>query len=147
MHETSGIEARLRQAATLPDVLAASFDAFEVIRLLACGNEDRVPGLFAAFMTAADAAVDGREAVTAAPSLPPGGGDGIGTGPQLAMDVGVGEIADAMVALAVLLGERLGYAAALSSRPSDQAACAEAVAAAGCICQLMARGHDDTRLR
>jgi hypothetical protein len=64
----------LRQAATLPGILAASFDAFEVIRLLARVSEDTVPALFAAFMTAADAAVDGREAVTTAPSLPPGTG-------------------------------------------------------------------------
>jgi len=146
MHETSGVGVRLRQATTLPDMLAASFDAFEVIRLLARDNEDRVPGLFAAFMTAADAAVDGREAVTAAPSLPSGGRSGIGTNPPIAADAGVGEVADSMAALAVLLGQRLGYAAILSTASSDQAACEEAVAAAGRICQLMARGHDDTGL-
>src|SRR5260370_6077556 len=99
MHERSGVAARLRQAATLPDMLAASFDAFEVIRLLACGNEDRVPGLFAAFMTAADAAVDGREAITAAPSLPPGGGDSTPTGPPLSADGVVVETADDMAQL------------------------------------------------
>ena len=146
MHERSRVEVRLRQAATLPDMLAASFDAFEVIRFLARGNEDRVPALFAAFMTAADAAVDGREAVTAAPSLPPGGGGGTG-GLPVAPDADVGEIADDMAALAVLLGDRLGYAATLSTTPDDQAACEEAAEAAGRICQLMTRGHDDTRLR
>ena len=83
MHDTSGVESRLQQATTLPDMLAASFDAFEVIRRLARDNEDRVPGLFAAFMTAADAAVDGREAITAAPSLPSGGGSEIGTSPPI----------------------------------------------------------------
>jgi hypothetical protein len=146
MHERSGVEVRLRQAATLPDTLAASFDAFEVIRFLARGNEDRVPGLFAAFMTAADAAVDGREAVTAAPSLPSGGGGGTGVLP-VAPGADVGEIADDMAALAVLLGERLGYAATLSTTPADLAACEEAAETAGRICQLMTRGHDDTRLR
>jgi hypothetical protein len=97
-------------------------------------------------MTAADAAVDGREAVTAAPSLPSGGGGGTG-GLPVAPDADVGEIADDMAALAVLLGERLGYAATLSTTPADQAACEEAAEAAGRICRLMARGHDDTRLR
>jgi len=63
----------LRDAAGLPDTLAASFDAFEAVRELARGCEDKVPALFAAFMTTADAAVDGREAVTIAPSLPPTG--------------------------------------------------------------------------
>jgi len=143
MHEIGGVESRLQQAATLPDMLAASFDAFEVIRLLARDNEDRVPALFAAFMTAADAAVDGREAVTTAPSLPSCGRSGIGTNPPIAADAGVGEIADGMAALAVLLSQRLGYAATLSIASSDQIACEEAAAAAGRICQLMARGHDD----
>jgi hypothetical protein len=47
----------------------ASFDAFEAIRLLTRGNEHRDPSLFAAFMMAADPAVDGREAITTSPSL------------------------------------------------------------------------------
>ena len=72
MRKTTAAETRLRQAATIPDILAASFDAFEVTRLLARDSENAVPALFAAFMTTADAAVDGREAVTAAPSFPPG---------------------------------------------------------------------------
>jgi len=71
MHETNGIESRLRQATTLPGVLAASFDASEVVRLLAYGNEDRYQGCSQRPMTAADAAVDGRETVTAAVMLFP----------------------------------------------------------------------------
>ena len=70
MQEISGTMNGLRDAASLPDTLAASFDAFEAVRELARGCEDKVPALFAAFMTTADAAVDGREAVTIAPSLP-----------------------------------------------------------------------------
>ena len=147
MHERTGVAVRLQRATTLPDMLAASFDAFEIIRLLARSNEDRVPALFAAFMTAADAAVAGRDAVTAAPSLPPGAGSRTGSSLPTAPDADVGEIADDMAALAVLLGERLGYAATLSTIPDDQAACDEAAEAAGRICQLMTRGHDDTRLR
>jgi hypothetical protein len=50
-------------------LLAASFDAFEAIRVVARGSEDLAPWLFAAFMTAADAAVDGTQAITVAPSL------------------------------------------------------------------------------
>ena len=67
---------RLRDAAGLPDTLAVSFDAFEAIRQLARDCENRVPALFAAFMTTADAAVDGREAITIAPGLPPPGVNG-----------------------------------------------------------------------
>jgi len=145
MHESSGAGPSLRQAATLPDVLAASFDAFEVIRLLARASEDQVPALLAAFMTAADAAVDGREAVTAAPSLP-SGGEGAGA-PAAAADTDAWVIADGMAALAVLLGERLRHAAALSLTAGDRGACEAAAEAAGRICQLMARGHDDASLQ
>lgn len=66
----NGIGARLEQAASLPEVLAAGFDAFEVIRITARHHQGQVPALFAAFMTTADAAVDGRGAITIAPSLP-----------------------------------------------------------------------------
>jgi hypothetical protein len=68
--ETSSAEVRLRLAPTLPEILDASFDAFEVIRITARSCQGQIPGMFAAFMTAADAAVDGREALTTAPSLP-----------------------------------------------------------------------------
>ena len=76
MPQASGIEARLRQAASLPETLAAGFDAFEAIRMTARDWQDRAPELSAAFMTAADAAVDGREALTIAPSLLPARGAG-----------------------------------------------------------------------
>ena len=62
-------EARLREAASLPEVLDEGFSAFEAIRITARACQDQVPGLFAAFMMTADAAVDGRGALTTAPSL------------------------------------------------------------------------------
>jgi hypothetical protein len=136
MRETSGIEARLQAAATLPDTLAAGFDAFEIIRLLARECEDRVPGLLAAFMTAADAAVDGREAITAAPALPRPGRSAAGAGmPGVCPDVD--EIAGALAALGAVLRDCLSRAATLAAGPEDQAACTEAAQAAGRICQLM----------
>jgi hypothetical protein len=146
MRETSGIEARLRAAATLPDTLAAGFDAFEIIRLLARDCEDRVPRLLAAFMMAADAAVDGREAITAAPALPqpdrPHARAGVpGENPDVA------EIAGALAALGALLRDCLSQAATLAAGPEDQAACQDAAHAAGRICQLMARDDDDHCLR
>ena len=133
----SGIEARLKHAASLPETLAAGFDAFEVIRTAARDCHDRVPELFAAFMTVADAAVDGREALTLAPSLPLAGG----VDPNDAVSAGadVGQVADALMALADVLGERLSRAAALSDLPGDRVACQDAAQAAGRIRQLMAR--------
>src|ERR1022692_1301571 len=72
MHDTEEISTRLRDAATLPDLLAASFDAFEIVRILVRSCDNLAPEVFAAFMTTADAAVDGREAVTAVTGLPAG---------------------------------------------------------------------------
>jgi hypothetical protein len=134
---TSAIEAQLRAAATLPEALVAGFDAFEIIRLLARDCEDRVPGQLAAFMTVADAAVDGREAITAAPALPRPVRCGAGAGvPGASPDVA--EIAGALAALGALLRDCLSRAAVLATGPEDQAACKDAVQAAGRICQLMA---------
>ena len=64
MDDVEVIVARLRNARALPELLAASFEAFDAIRVVARGCEDLAPWLFAAFMTAADAAVDGTQAIT-----------------------------------------------------------------------------------
>jgi hypothetical protein len=138
MPKAGGIEARLSQAGSLPETLAAGFDAFEVIRVTARDWQGRAPGLFAAFMTAADAAVDGREALTVAPSLPPAGS--AGPGAAVAAGADPGQANDTLAALAAALRDRLIRAAAVAVLPGDQAACHDAAQAAGRICQLMARG-------
>ncbi len=140
------IESRLREdQALLPDTLGVSFEAFEGIRLMARAHEDRVPGLFAAFMTTADAAVDGREALTIAPSLPSVRSTVCAGG--TALSAGVDEIADAIARLAALLRDRLVHAAATAETPGDTAACKEAAGAARRIHHLMAAGHDDGHVR
>lgn len=132
-----GIGAGLEQAASLPEVLAAGFDAFEVIRITARHHQNRVPALFAAFMTTADAAVDGREALTIAPSLAHAAG--AKHGGALAADGDTGQAADVLAALAAVLRDRLTDATALADTPGDQAACQNAADAAARICQLMTR--------
>jgi hypothetical protein len=104
--------------------------------------QDRVRGLFAAFMTTADAAVDGREALTIAPLLPLAGR----TEPGHAVPAGAdaGQAADALAALAAALRDRLRHAAALAVTPGDRIACQDAAAAAGRICQRMTRGNHGT---
>lgn len=130
-------EARARQAATLPQILDAGFDAFEFIRITARSYQDQVPELFAAFMTAADTAANGREALTIAPSLPrhaepmPEG--------AASADAGAGQAADVLAELAAALRERLTAAARQADLPDDQAGCHDAVGAVGQICQLMTR--------
>jgi hypothetical protein len=143
VHDVEAIMARLRDARSLPELLAASFDAFEVIRILARGSEDIVPSLFAAFMTAADAAVDGRQAITLAPSLSPV--SLVTTASAAGADIDT--IADALAALGELLDECLARVADRALMPGDRAACQEAAEAGHRIHQLMAREDNDRHLR
>jgi hypothetical protein len=146
VHDVEVIVARLRDARALPELLAASFDAFETIRVLARGSEDIVPSLFAAFMTAADAAVDGRQAITLAPSLSSASRvTPVTTPPAAGADIDT--ITAALAALGELLDERLAHAADRALLPGDRAACQEAAEAGRRIHQLMARDGNDRHLR
>ena len=142
MRGTEGIEARLQAAGTLSDTLAAGFDAFEVMRHLARDCEDRDPTLFAAFMSTADAALDGREAITIAPSLPPWSGRRTPSSDRTA-DASVDQVASALASLGAALRGRLFDAAACSAIAGDMVACTTAAKAASRVCQLMARSSDD----
>jgi hypothetical protein len=138
VHDVEVIAARLRDARALPELLAASFDAFEAIRVLARHSEDIVPLLFAAFMTAADAAVDGTQAITIAPSLSLEPTATMIVAPHAA-GADIDTITVALAALGELLGGRLARAADRALTPGDRAACQEAAAAGRRIHQLMAR--------
>jgi hypothetical protein len=144
VHDVETIAARLRDARSLPQLLAASFDAFEAIRVLARGSEEIAPSLFTAFMTAADAAVDGREAITIAPSLSPAPGGTLSTNAPAA---DIDTITDALATLGALLGDRLAHAADRALISGDRAACQEAAEAGRLIHQLMARDDNDHHLR
>ena len=144
MTEPADVEACLRQASDLPEILAASFDAFEVIRLLARRSEDRVAGLFAAFMCTADAAVDGREAVTVAPSLPAPDTSTAAPGePTASADLDL--VIESLTTLGALLDDRLTRVGPTAADLGDRAACQGGAAAARRICWLMGRGDDDGR--
>src|SRR5262249_58935906 len=95
--ELDAIASRLRSGTCLAELLDAGFDAFEVIRLVARAGEDLAPELFAAFITAAGTAVEGRNALGDAPSLPPA----TGPPPAITMSatVDAGQIADDLAAL------------------------------------------------
>jgi hypothetical protein len=136
--ELDAIASRLRSGTALAELLDAGFDAFEVIRLVARACEDREAELFAAFMTAAGTAVEGRNALGDAPSLPPA------TGPPpavaLSATAAAGQIADELAALAALLAQRLAEEGALAVREGDRAACQHAANAATDIHRLLAPG-------
>jgi len=145
MPETQSIQARLQDASGLAETLAVSFDAFEAIRLAARSCVDRVPELFAAFMTTAGAAAYGREAITAAPSLPAGPA---ATHPSLAAPGdSVDDVVGVLAALGALLDTRLTWAVASAALQADRAACREAAGAARRIHQLTTRGDDGPTLR
>jgi hypothetical protein len=146
VHDVETITARLRDARSFPVLLAASLDAFEAIRVTARSYEDTALVLFAAFMTAADAAVDGREAITIAPSLSPAPGVTAITSPPDA-GAGIDTITDALAALGELLDERLAHAAGRALLSGDRAACQEAAEAGRRIHQLMAGDGNDRHLR
>jgi hypothetical protein len=146
VHEIEAVADRLHDARSLAELLAVSLDAFEAIRVLARSSEDTDPGLFAAFMTAADAAVDGREALALAPSLPPPpGATPVTSSP--AAGAGINTITDALAALGALLGDRLARAADRAFLSGDRAACRQAAEAGRRIHRLMARDDDDRHLR
>ena len=132
-----GIAARLRQAASLPETLTAALDAFEAIRMTARAYQDQMPALFAAFLTAADAAVDGREALICAPSFHPDGGAMIA--PVVPAGEDMVQAADTIAALAAVLHSRLTETASLAHESGDQDACLDAAAAAGRIAEFMTR--------
>ena len=146
MDDVEVIVARLRDARALPELLAASFEAFDAIRVAARGSEDLAPGLFAAFMTAADAAVDGTQALTIAPSLSLTPAGTMIVAPHAA-GADIDTVADALAALGELLDERLTHAADRAVLAGDRAACQEAAQAGRRIHQLMAGDGNDRHLR
>ena len=97
-------------------------------------------------MTAADAAVDGTQAITIAPSLSlEPTGTLIAAPPAACADIDM--IADALAALGGLLDERLTHAADRAVMSGDRAACQEAAQAGRRIHQLMAGDGNDSHLR
>ncbi len=132
------IVARLRSSTTVAGLLDAGFDAFEAIRLACRACEDREPELFAAFMMAAGAAVEGRNALAGAPSLPSTRRGPRLTAPLVSQAGDVDRIADELADLAGLLADRL-RAAPQAAGPGDRAACHQAAGAASQIRLVLAR--------
>jgi len=143
MDGLDAITARVTGSTTIPDLLDASFDAFEVIRQMARACEDQVPELFAAFMVAATTAAEGRNALNDAPSLPPAR-----SSPTPPLTVSLADdadnVADGLAELAALLAQRLHEPAALAD---DRDACEWAAQAATGIHQILSRDTDETAAR
>ena len=125
----------------LPQALGHAFDAFEAIRHLARWYEDQSPDLFAAFMSAAVAAADGRDAILTAGTLP-AHTPGVTVPGQPAPGADPRQVADSIAASAATLATHLDDAADLAGTSADRRACRNAAASARQIHQLLAPADD-----
>jgi hypothetical protein len=140
MDQIESARVRLEQATGLPAVLDAAYDAFEQMLPALEEQQDRGGGTFAAFVMSGTAAANGRNALAAAPSLPPASSGDLAAGTagpsngQAAQDA-----AAALAQLGQLLSTRLADASDLSADPGDKVACAQAARHAASICSLLGR--------
>jgi hypothetical protein len=125
----------------LPQALGHAFDTFEAIRHIARRFEDRSPDLFAAFMSAAVVAADGRDAVLRAGALPAPTSGAAGPG-QPALSADPREVANSIAASAAMLATRLDHAADRTGTSQDRRACHDAATAAMQIHQLLVSSDD-----
>jgi hypothetical protein len=132
--------------AGLATALGHGYDTFESIRQVARSCEDQSPDLFAAFMSAAGAAADGRDAILTAASRPSRTTDAAEPG-QPSPSASRAEAADWIAASAFRLAARLDHASELAEARQDRNACRDAATAARQIHQLMAGDHDDADTR
>ncbi len=97
-------------------------------------------------MAAAAAAVEGRNALNDAPSLPPARTSPTPS-PTVNLAADVGHVADGLAELAALLAQRLRGTAAQADLAGDRQACERATQAAADIHQLLSRDADETAAR
>jgi len=150
MHRIAFARARLNSARTMPDMLSAACNAFELMLATIREHEERADGLFAAFVMAAASAADGRDALLTAPSLPlplptvpaPSAAcdsDTSGQPTTPATAIGVDEVADALAEVSQLTAAVLTTVGRRAADPADRAACAEAARCAQVMWSLLAR--------
>jgi hypothetical protein len=129
------VERQLLDADDLADVLVVAWEIFGLVGGLAADCADRAPDMYPAFMFARGAAVNGRNAVASAPSMPPGRSVLAESSKPSATDMY--EVADAIAGLASALGARLREAARLAD-DGDRIACQNAARDADRIVGLLA---------
>jgi hypothetical protein len=134
---------RIRQHLTDADgvsgVLAASWQAFELVRAVTGANAGQAPDMYPAFTFARGAAVSGRNAIAFAPSLRADCAPWRDTPSLVTGDVY--EVADAVAELAFVLSGRLREEAGLAADRGDRVACENAASDAERISRLLAKGE------
>jgi hypothetical protein len=127
----------LADADDVPAVLAASWELFELIAAIASAGAVECPDMYPAFTFANGAAVNGRNALAFAPSLPPLPRGAAQDPPKPAGEVY--QTADALAGLASALSIRLRETAELATATADRSACENAASDADRITQLLAK--------
>ena len=136
MRQIELIERQLLDADGVADVLAVGWEIFELVGALAGASAGQAIDMYPAFMFARGSAVDGRNAIAAAPSLPADRPTVAGI-PVLSVGE-VEEVADALAGLASALSARLREAARLAADDGDRIACEDAALDADRIRELLA---------
>jgi hypothetical protein len=140
MDQIQSARVRLKQATGLRAVLDAAYDAFEELLGALEEQEERGGGAFAAFVMSATAAANGRDALAAAPSLPPApSGDLASAAARSYCDLTVEDAAAVLAQLGQLLSGRLADASNQPGDAGDKVACAQAARHAASICSLLGR--------
>jgi hypothetical protein len=135
---------QVQAAAGLPEVLESAWRAFECMLTEAEAHEDSATPLFPAFVLAATAAANGRDAVLLAPSLPwPPQGSPTDGGQAGAPGESAQSAARALASLCQALISRLETAAGSAASPGDSDACRSAAARARDICDLLTEAGDE----
>jgi hypothetical protein len=129
---------RVEQAIALPAVIDAAYDAFEQMLAAITSQQDRGGEAFAAFVMSGTAAANGRDALAAAPSLPPvSSGDLASMASEPAPDLPIQDAAAVLARLSQLLSRRLTDASDHTADAGDRLACAQAARHAAYVCLLL----------
>lgn len=138
LDQISAIRGRLDQARQLPDVLSASWDAFDLLAAACRQGQNGSRETFATYAFAATAATEGQIAVTIAPALP--ARPLITTSDHHVFQAEEKALTGALAGLAQLLHTRLAAATGLASTDADQQACADAALHASQVARLLDPG-------
>ena len=124
MDRIASARARVEQAIGLPAVLDAAYDAFEQLLAAITSQQDRGGAAFAAFVMSGTAAANGRDALAAAPSLPPvSSGEIASTASESALELRTQDAAAVLARLSQLLSRRLTDASDRTADAGDRLAC------------------------
>ena len=140
MREIDDMRTRLDAATGAAETLAQAMDAFDLIRQMARQYEHHAGDWFAAYAMAAASAVQGRNVLGTAPSIPLSHAAAAAASPEWLADADAA--ADALAELATLLSSRL-KSVAVEVSPGEREICTLAAEQADAIHALL--GLEDRR--